>query len=174
MSHSKFPYGSVFYGSAFTTHRKSSPCYSFTHEIIPLKQLLPLVCTTLFPSSHTRSLHIMMKPRKLWVTVLLGIQYRLSTRVLQDRTAIHLKLRSYILGLTSVQWLATVHSSAFFFFRSSYLFSSSNISSFSYIGPQIISTSIFYNNFEDQLDIVILLAVQESLLCAKEPIKLCL
>lgn len=33
--------------------------------------------------------------------------------VLQDRTAICLKLNSYILGLTSVQWLITVHSSAF-------------------------------------------------------------
>lgn len=33
--------------------------------------------------------------------------------VLQDRTAICLKLNSYNLGLTSAQWLITVHSSAF-------------------------------------------------------------
>lgn len=33
--------------------------------------------------------------------------------VLQNRTAICLRLNSYILGLTSVQWLITVHSSAF-------------------------------------------------------------
>lgn len=85
----QMPYGSVFCVNAFSAHKKLSRCYTWNHL---LQQLLPLLYTTLCP--HEISSH----HNRAWETV--GYSFTRDW-VLQDRTAICLRLNSYILGLSS-------------------------------------------------------------------------
>lgn len=55
--------------------QRSQEVVSLLHMESSAETALPLLYTTLFPSGHTRFLHITTEPGKPWDTVLLGIEF---------------------------------------------------------------------------------------------------